>query len=266
VVTVINRATQIPGYYGWPPVTSDVRLFVRTVWPRLTELRPLLSQEFRAVVSEKDADAFDHDYNEYLRLVPLLQRHTGGTDLLVNEASWAAIRHYGQEIASRTAMDAVWYATPLITYPVDLALNPYPNASGWTHTRMRAATPLLTDAYLWVATGVLLIIQIPVLLTLLIRLWGSWNQRVVVAAALLLLVPIINAVLYSAGNGLQNVRYALPAVYLVFAAIVWGNLVWLAARYTEILRNGARALLTQAVEAGRSEGLLRARVGDVVNK
>jgi hypothetical protein len=232
-VAVINRATQIPGYYGWPPVTTEVRLFVRTVWPRLRELRPLLSQEFQAVVSEKDAEAFDYNYNEYLRLVPLLQQHAGGTDLLVNEASWAAIRHHGREIASTTAMDALRYAMPLIAYPADLYYGHGNRASYWTHTRMRAATPLLTEAYLWVATGVLLIIQIPVVLTLLIRLRGSWNQRVVVAAGLLLVASIINAVLYAAGNGLQNVRYALPAVYLVFAGIVWGNLVWLAARYTE---------------------------------
>lgn len=251
-VTVINRATQTPGYYGWPPVTTDVRLFVRTVWPRLTELRPRLSQQFKDAVSEADAKAFDSNYNQYLHLVPVLQRQAGGTDVLVNEASWAAIQYHGKEIATRTAMDALRYAMPLITYPADLALGAY-NASNWTHTRMRAATPLLTDVYLWVATAVLLAIQIPVLLMLLIRLWGSWNQRVVIAAGLLLGVSIINAVLYSAGNGLQNVRYALPAVYLVFAAIVWGNLVWLAARYTE----GA-PLLTRDQSAGT--GALKFRI------
>jgi len=239
-VTAINRATQIPGYYGWPPVTTDVRLFVRAVWPRLTQLRPLLSQKFRAVVSEKDAKAFDHNYNEYLRLVPLLQQHAGGTNVLVNEASWVAIRHHGREIASTTAMDALRYAVPLIAYPADIHYGSGKRASNWTHTRMRAATPLLTDAYLWAATGLLFIIQIPVVLTLLIQLGGSWNQRVMVAVGLLLAVSIINAILYAAGNGLQNVRYALPAVYLVFAAIVWGNFVWLAARCTDGRTNRAR--------------------------
>jgi hypothetical protein len=230
VVTVINRATQTADY-GWPPVTINVRLFVRTVWPRLTDLRPLLSQEFEAVVSETDAKAFDADYNQYLRLVPILQRHAGGTDLLVNEASLAAIRHYGKEIAVRTAMDALRYATPLIAYPADIALGaPKGVASYWTHTRMRAARPLLTDVYLWVATAILLTIQIPVVWSLLRRLRGGWNQRVVLAAGLMLWVPIINAVLYSVANGLQVIQYALPACVLVFAAIVWGNLVWLAAR------------------------------------
>ena len=230
VVTVINRATQTADY-GWPHVTTNVRLFVRTVWPQLTDLRPLLSPEFKAVVSEADAYAFDSNYNQYLRLVPLLQRQAGGTDLLVNEASWAAIRYHGQEIAVRTAMDALRYAIPLIAYPADLALGtPHNVASTWTHTRMREATPLLTDIYLWVATAVLLIIQIPVVLSLLTRLRGGWNPRVVLATGLMLGVSIINAVLYSLGNGLQNVRYALPACVLVFAAIVWGNLVWVAAR------------------------------------
>jgi hypothetical protein len=229
-VTVINRATQIPGYYGWPPVTTEVRLFVRTVWPRLTDLRPLLSQEFQAVVSEADAEAFDADNDQYLRLVPLLQRHAGGTDLLVNEASWAAIRYHGQEIAVRTAMDALRYAIPLITYPADLALGLPDNLSSWAHTRMRAARPLLTDIYLWVATAVLLMIQIPVVWSLLRRLRRGWNQRVVLAAGLMLGMSIINAALYSVVQDLQNVRYALPACVLLFAAIIWGNLVWLAAR------------------------------------
>src|SRR5262249_42641476 len=81
--------------------------------------------------------------------------------------------------------------------------------------------------YLWVATAILLIIQIPVVLSLLTRLRGGWNRRVVLAAGLMLGVSIINAVLYSVGIGLQNVRYALPACVLVFAAIVWANLLWL---------------------------------------
>ena len=226
-VTAINRATQTPGYYGWPPVTTEVRLFVRTVWPRLTELRPHLSQRFQDVVSEGDAKKFDSNYNEYLDLVPVLQRHAGRTNLLVNEASWAAIRYRGQEIAIRTAIDTLQYAMPLIAYPADLVFGAQ-NASNWTHTRMRAAKPLLTDVYLWVATAVLLAIQIPVVLSLICRFWGFWNRRVLAAVALMLCVAIINAVLYSAGNGLQNVRYALPAACLVFAPIVWGNLVWLA--------------------------------------
>ena len=226
-VTVINKTTQIPGYYGWPPVTTEVRLFVRTVWPRLGELRPLLSEEFRAVISEEAAEAFDDDYNDYLDLVPLLREHAGGTEALVNEASWAAIRHYGFEIASNTTMDALRYAMPLISYPVDLYFGHGIRASDWTRTRMRSTTPRLTDAYVWGTTGVLLVIQIPVMLALLIRLRGSWNRRLVVAAGLLLVASIINAALYAAGNGLQNVRYALPAAYLMFAGIVWGNLVWL---------------------------------------
>jgi hypothetical protein len=229
IVTIINRATQTTDY-GWPPVTVNVRLFVRTVWPRLTELRPLLSQEFQAAVSETDAKDFDAHYDKYLQLVPLLQRHAGGTDVLVNEASWAAIRYHPQEIAIRTAMDAVRYAIPLIAYPADLVLGaPVGNASGWTHGRMREARPLLTDVYLWIATAILLIIQIPIVCSLIVRLWGKWNQRIVLAAGLMLGLPIINAVLYSLGNGNQNVRYALPACVLMFAAIVWGNLVWLAA-------------------------------------
>jgi hypothetical protein len=231
LVMVINRATQTADY-GWAPLTVNGRLFARTVWPRLTGLRPLLSPEFQTVVSEADAEAFDGDPNQGLHLVPLLQRHAGGTDVLVNEASWAAIRYHGQEIAVSTAMDALRYAIPLIAYPADLALGaPVGNASNWTHTRMRAARPWLTDFYLWVATAILLIIQIPVVCSLIIRLWGKWNQRVVFAAGLLLGLPIMNAVLYSVSFGNQIVRYALPACVLMSAAIVWGNLVWIGAPF-----------------------------------
>ncbi|MCP4284332.1 MAG: hypothetical protein GY792_07775 [Gammaproteobacteria bacterium] len=229
-VTFINRATQTPGIYGWPPVTINVRLFVRTVWPNLAELRPSLSQEFRAVVSEKDAEAFDRDFNQYLRLVPLLQRHAGGTDRLVNEASGMAIQKYGPEIAIRTATDTLRYAIPLVSYPADLAGVGGRGSSHWTHTRMRAARPLLTEVYLWLATAVLLTIQIPVALSLFIGIRGAWSHRVIVAVGLMAGVAIINAVLYSLGNGVNNVRYGLPACVLLFAPIIWGNLVWFASR------------------------------------
>jgi hypothetical protein len=228
LVTAINRATQTADY-GWPRVTINHRLFNRTVWPRLTKLRPLLSQEFQSVVSEKEAKEFDLNCNEFLHLVPLLQQRAGGTDVLVNEASWAAIRNYGPEIAITTADDALRYTMPLIAYPLDLAFGGREGvASEWTHTRMRAASPLLTNLYLWVATTVLLTIQIPVVCSLLWRLRDRWNNRVAMAAVLMLGVSIINAVLYSATDGLQNVRYALPACVLVFATVVWGNVVWLA--------------------------------------
>ena len=229
-VTLINRATQTPGYYGWPPVTTNVRLFVRTVWPRLSELRPLLSQQFQEALSKEDARAFDSNYNEYLRLVPLLQQHAGGKDTLVNEASRAAIRHYGREIASTTAMDTLRYAMPLISYPADLALGHGNRASGWTHTRMREARPVLTEVYLWGATSILLIIQIPVVLLFLYLIRRAWNQRIVVATGWLLGASLTSAVLFSVANGLQNVRYALPACVLVFAPIVWANFAWLYAQ------------------------------------
>jgi hypothetical protein len=122
------------------------------------------------------------------------------------------------------------YSMTLITYPADVALGAG-NASNWTHTRMREARPPLTDIYLWVATTVLLAIQIPVTCLLLWRLRGGWNQQVALAASLALGVSIINALLYSLGNGLNNVRYALPACVLVYATIIWGNLAWLAAQY-----------------------------------
>ena len=261
LVTVINKATQTADYYGWPPVSINVRLFLRTVWPRLTELRPFLSQEFQHAVSERDAWAFDADYNKHLGLVPELRRHAGGTDLLVNEASWMAIQRHGLEIAGRTAMDMLKYTIPMIVYPLDLALDDHDareklrstipvianpllvlrgrNASSWTHTRMREARPLLTDIYLWVATGVLIIIQLPVVWLLRRRFRESgWDKPVVVTAGLMLGVSIINAALYSVANGAQNVRFALPACVLVYAVIVWANLTWLAARSVLTDRDG----------------------------
>lgn len=107
---------------------------------------------------------------------------------------------------------------------------------------MRAATPVLTDTYQWVAAAVLLAIQIPVALLLLRRLRGARDPRAVVAIGLLLGVAVANALLYAAGSGLQNVRYALPAAYVVAAAIAWGNLPWLASQpwLTDRVRRASR--------------------------
>jgi len=42
----------------------------------------------------------------------------------------------------------------------------------------------------------------------------------VFAASFLFVASLVNVVFYAVGNGLHNVRYVLPAVYLVFAGIV----------------------------------------------
>jgi hypothetical protein len=60
---------------------------------------------------------------------------------------------------------------------------------------MRAATPVLTEIYVLIAAGWLIVIQILIVRILLIRFGHSRNQRVAVAAAVLLLAPIINAIL-----------------------------------------------------------------------
>lgn len=113
-VTAVNRATQTPGLHGWPPDTAELRLFIWTVWPRLTELRPVLSPEFQSVVSVRDAEAFDADYNQLLHLAPRLQQRAGGTIRLLNEASRAAIRHHGGAILWTATQDALRYAVPLL--------------------------------------------------------------------------------------------------------------------------------------------------------
>lgn len=224
-VLALNRATQTADH-GWPPLTVSVRLFVRTAWPRLADVRPLLSAETQAVVSAADADRFDGHYNEYLSLVPRLRRSAGGTDRLVNEISWAALRHRGIDIAISAAADALRYTTPMIAYPAELVVGAR-SASGWTDSRMSMAHPTLTRAYLVVATAVLFAVQLPLLFLALVRRAGR-DPRITFAAGLIVGTALVNGVLYAMGNGFQNVRYALPAYMLVYAVIVWANTALLA--------------------------------------
>jgi hypothetical protein len=220
----LNRATQ-KADYGWPPLTPGVRLFVRTAWPRLADIRPLLSAQAQAVVSRQDAERFDANYNEYLRLVPRLRQRAGGTDELVTEISLVALRHRGVDIAIATAVDALRYTLPMIAYPADLMLRAR-SASWWTESRMSMAHPALTRAYLVLATAFLVLMQLP-LLTAALGHGRSGDPRVVFAAVLVGGVAVVNGVLYAMGNGLQNVRYALPAYVLVYVMIVWANAAWL---------------------------------------
>jgi hypothetical protein len=139
VVLALNRATQTADY-GWPPVTVSTRLFVRSAWPRLATIRPLLSDDAQAVVSAADAARFDGQYNEYLSLVPRLRAAAGGSDRLVDEISRVALTNRGAEIAVVTAGDALRYAAPMIAYPVDLVVGSR-SASAWTDSRMRDGAP-----------------------------------------------------------------------------------------------------------------------------
>jgi hypothetical protein len=225
VVLVVNRATQTADY-GWPPVTLNVRLFVRTAWPRLAGIRPLLSSDAQAVVSDADAERFDQNYNQYLTLVPRLQRSADGTNRLVDEISFTALRHRLPEIAVATAGDVVRYTFPMIAYPVDLATGRM-GASNWTDSRMKMAFPTLTRIYLVAATVLLLVIQLPLLVLAVVRRSGR-DRSIRFAAVLTVGAALANAVLYALGNGLQNVRYALPALMLVYATIVWSNAAVLA--------------------------------------
>lgn len=220
IVPTVNGATQ-KADYGWPPLTASVRLFVRTAWPRLADIRPLLSEETQAIVSTADASAFDGRYNEYLRLVPRLRRSAGGTDRLVNEISFAALRHRGVDIAIATTIDALRYMVPMIAYPVDLMLAAR-TASPWTASRMSMAHPTLTRIYLAIATVLLLAIQLPLFLYALASR-EKGHSAIVIAALLIFGTALVNAILYAVGNGLQNVRYALPAYVLVYSAVVWAN-------------------------------------------
>ena len=224
-VLALNRATQTADH-GWPPLTASVRLFVRTAWPRLADIRPLLSDETQAVVSEADAHRFDQNYNEYLSLVPRLRRSAGGTDRLVNEISAAALRHRGFDVAISTAAGAFRYAAPMIAYPLDLAVGAL-TASEWTDERMSMAHPTLTRAYLVIATTLLVAVQLPLFLLALVRRQGH-DPRITFAAGLTVGLALVNAALYTMGNGLQNVRYALPGFVLVYAVIVWANAAVLA--------------------------------------
>ena len=224
-VLALNRATQTADY-GWPPLTVSVRLFVRTAWPRLADIRPLLSAETQAVVSAADADRFDGHYNEYLSLVPRLRRSAGGTDRLVNEISTAALRHRGIDVAISTAGDALRYTAPMIAYPVDLVVGAR-SASGWTDSRMSMAHPTLTRAYLVIATTLLVAVQLPLLILALVRREGH-DPRIAFSAGLTVGTALVNGALYAMGNGLQNVRYALPGYVLVYAVIVWANAAVLA--------------------------------------
>lgn len=219
-VLALNWMTQTADY-GWPPLTVSVRLFVRTAWPRLADIRPLLSTEAQRVVSAADAERFDGNYNEYLSLVPRLRRAAGNTDHLVNEISLAALRHRGADIAISTALDALRYAAPMIAYPADLVMGAR-TASSWTDSRMRMAHPSLTHAYLVIATTVLVAVQLPLLCALLIC-WGGRDSRITFTVVLTVGVALVNGVLYAMGNGLQNVRYALPANMLGYAVTVWAN-------------------------------------------
>ena len=190
-------------------------------------IRPLLSADAQAVVSAADAERFDGQYNEFLSLVPRLQRRrrrqrsTGRSRSRV-----VALASHGAEIAVATAADALRYTAPMIAYPVDLVVGSH-SASAWTDSRMRMAHPSLTRAYVAIATAVLVIVQLPLLTLALVRR-GARDPHIVGAACLTVGTALVNAVLYALGNGLQNVRYALPGYVLVYAVIVWANLAVLA--------------------------------------
>ena len=109
----------------------------------------------------------------------------------------------------------------MIAYPVDLMLAAR-TASSWTASRMSMAHPTLTRIYLATATVLLLAIQLPLLLYALASR-EKGHSAIVIAALLIFGTALVNAILYAVGNGLQNVRYALPAYVLVYSAVVWAN-------------------------------------------
>jgi hypothetical protein len=78
-----------------------------------------------------------------------------------------------------------------------------------------------------IATAVLVVVQLPLMMLALVRR-GARDPHIVPAACLTVGTALVNAVLYALGNGLQNVRYALPGYVLVYAVIVWANLAVLA--------------------------------------
>jgi hypothetical protein len=99
-----------------------------------------LSSSLPIGAADADAERFDRNYNEYLSLVPRLQRSAQGTDPLVNEISFTALRHRWPEIAVSTAGDVVRYTVPMLAYPLDLAVWAMP-VPWWTHSRMSMAHP-----------------------------------------------------------------------------------------------------------------------------
>jgi hypothetical protein len=224
-VIVLNHATQTAE--GWPPRTVGMHLFVRTVYPRLAAMRPLLSAEAQAVVSAEDAARFDSNYNHYLSLIPRLRRGAGGTDRLVDEISRAALQNRGPDIARAIALDALCYSIPIIAYPVDVILDTQRNVSTWTASRMEMAHPFLTWVYFVTATTVLVGVQLPLLLAEPYRR-GDRDRHVTVAVALTVGGAVVSGVGYAIGSGLQNVRYALPGYMLLYAVIVWSNAATLA--------------------------------------
>jgi len=237
VVFAINRATQTADY-GWPPATVAVRLFVRTTWPHLADIRPQLSPEAQATLSAADASRFDGNYNEYLSLVPRLLRSAGGTDRLINEISLVALRRHGVDIAASTAVDALRNVAPMIAYPVDIAVSAR-SASRWTDSRMSMAHPRLTRIYLVVATIVLVAVQLPLLFLALIRRAGR-EPRIAFAAVLVIGTALANAVLYAMLKGQQNVRYAMTAYVLVYTVLVWANVA--------VIADGRRPSVTDGAE------------------
>lgn len=229
----VNRATQTADY-GRPKPSLVTAAVSRIVWPHLAEIRDDLPAVARARISHDDAVAFDTNNNNALPMTLLFQQLDGGGDAVAWAAVHQALRCCAVSVAAATVGDAGEYAIAPITFAVEgtaaiLPSSPPPTAglmpTLWDVSRMRAAHPALTEAFL-VVSWVLLLLLAAACLASRVGADSSpparaGRRRRVQMLVVLWLGTVVNGCLFAAAEGADaNLRYALSNIVVLTGALV----------------------------------------------
>lgn len=221
-----NRATQTADL-GRPHAGTAAVAVSRIVWPHLEQIHPDLPAAVRDEVTLEDARAFDHHNNNALPMTARLRALGGGDDAYAYGAARAAVACCGTRIVGDVVGDVAEYTVVPLTFarealPVLGVEQPADTPTAWNVTRMRAAHPAATTAFLGVAFVALAVLIVAAAVSAV-----SGGRRDLRAAGLVVLGTVANGAAFALAQGADaNVRYGLPnamAVTALLLAVVLGG-------------------------------------------
>ena len=206
-VNAFNHSTQT-AYLGRPPATVAAALYDRVVWPHVEEIRGQLPPSVQAtlppasIVPEKAA------------VLASFRAADGGGDGQTVQAVWRAFDCCGLSVAEESTVDiAKSFAAP-ITLVVYRG-----GATSWNLSRMSAAHPSLSFAYLLWSSALTFLIIVAALYNLLrLRNRRLVSFSSVATVSILIGGALLNAIFFGLITSLDvNLRYALSDYMMMIA-------------------------------------------------
>jgi hypothetical protein len=216
---MFNHSTQT-AYLGRPPATLAGALYDRVAWPHLQEIRGQLPPSVQAILPP-NFKILPHEPNvpEKAAVLASFRAADGGGDGQTVQAVWRAFDCCGLSVAEESTVDiAKSFAAP-ITLVVDW-MSGRGGATSWNLSRMSAAHPSLSFAYLLWSSALTLLLIIATLYNLLsLRTRGLVSFLSAATVSILIGGALLNATFFGLIASLDvNLRYALTN-YVVMIAL-----------------------------------------------